>query len=607
VEGLDVPVIPAHLDQVWGSIFSFKDGRFFWKWPRRPPYPVTVSFGAPLRPTTNTRELREAVQELESEAFRFRANAQGLLQTQFIRTAKRRWFSFCAADTTGVELSFGNALIATMLFSRWLRKHCAGERAVAVLLPASVGGLVANAAILFAGKTPVNLNFTGGREAMVSAIEQCGIRTVLTSRVFLERAQLEVLPGMQYMEEIRKSFGARQKLPVALMALLCPTPLLQRRYRRNQHPDDMATIIFSSGSTGPPKGVMLSHRNILSNIEGIRQVIHINSTDRIVGVLPLFHSFGFSVTLWLPLVTGVGAVYHPNPTDAKTIGEITEKYRGTILVSTPTFYSGYIRRCSTKQFATLRYAIAGAEKLRPQIANEFKDKFGKELLEGYGCTELSPVVSVNVPDVIYGGDKQIGNKPGTIGRPIPGVAVKVVDLDSGRPLRRGEEGMLLVKGPNLMLGYLGRPELTAEVIRDGWYVTGDIASIDEDGFIRITDRLARFSKIGGEMVPHSKLEEAINASLGHVGCAVTAMPDEQKGEKLIVFHTADGISANEIWEKLNRSELPKLWLPKRENIHYVPALPVLGSGKIDLKAVKGMALERAAKEPQPNSTEKAKQ
>jgi acyl-[acyl-carrier-protein]-phospholipid O-acyltransferase/long-chain-fatty-acid--[acyl-carrier-protein] ligase len=407
---------------------------------------------------------------------------------------------------------------------------------------------------------------------------------------------------MQYMEEIRKSFGPGQKLPVALIAFLCPTRLLQRRYKRNQRPDDMATVIFSSGSTGPPKGVMLSHRNILSNIEGIRQVIHINSSDRIVGVLPLFHSFGFSVTLWLPLVTGVGAVYHPNPTDAKTIGEITEKYRGTILVSTPTFYSGYIRRCSPKQFATLRYTIAGAEKLRPQIANEFREKFGKELLEGYGCTELSPVVSVNIPDVIYGEDKQIGNKPGTIGRPIPGVAVKVVDLDTGRPLRRGEQGMLLVKGANLMLGYLGRPELTAEVIRDGWYVTGDIASIDEDGFIRITDRLARFSKIGGEMVPHSKLEEAINESLGQIGSAVTAVPDEQKGEKLVVFHTADGVSATEIWEKLNQSELPKLWIPKRENIHYVSALPVLGSGKIDLKAVKSLALERATKDSQPDGT-----
>jgi acyl-[acyl-carrier-protein]-phospholipid O-acyltransferase/long-chain-fatty-acid--[acyl-carrier-protein] ligase len=601
VEGLDVPVIPVHLDQLWGSVFSFKDGRFFWKRPRRLRYTVTVSFGKPLRPTTNTQELRQAVQELESNAAHFRASAHDLLHARFIRTAKRRWFSFCAADTTGAELSFGRALIGTMLFSRWVRKHCAGERTVAVLLPASVGGLVANAALLFAGKTPVNLNFTAGREAMLSAIEQCGIRTVLTSRTFLSRAQLDALPGMQYMEDVRKNFGPLQKLPVTAAAFLLPARLLQRHYTRKQRPEDLATVIFSSGSTGAPKGVMLSHRNILSNIESISQVIHFDSADRIVGVLPFFHSFGFSVTLWLPLVAGLGAVYHPNPTDAKTIGEITQKYQGTILLSTPTFYSGYIRRCSPEQFATLRYAIAGAEKLRPQIADEFKERFGKELLEGYGCTELSPVVSVNVPDVVYGDFQQTGNKRGTIGRPVPGVAVKVVDLDTGRALPCGEEGMLMVKGPNLMLGYLGRADLTAQAIRDGWYVTGDIACMDEDGFIRITDRLARFSKIGGEMVSHSKIEEAINESVGHVGCVVTAVPDEHKGEKVVVFYTQNGFSPDELWERLNRSDLPKLWIPKRENIHHIPALPVLGSGKIDLKTVKAMALQRTTEASAKNS------
>jgi acyl-[acyl-carrier-protein]-phospholipid O-acyltransferase/long-chain-fatty-acid--[acyl-carrier-protein] ligase len=270
-------------------------------------------------------------------------------------------------------------------------------------------------------------------------------------------------------------------------------------------------------------------------------------------------------------------------------------------LSTPTFYSGYIRRCSPEQFATLRYAIAGAEKLRPQIANEFKEKFGKELLEGYGCTELSPVVSVNVPDVAYGDVQQIGNKPGTIGRPLPGVAVKVVDLDTGRALPCGEQGMLMVKGPNLMLGYLGRADLTGQAIRDGWYVTGDIACIDEDGFIRITDRLARFSKIGGEMVPHSKIEEAINASVGHVGCVVTAVPDEHKGEKVVVFYTQNGLSPDELWERLNRSDLPKLWIPKRDNIHHIPALPVLGSGKVDLKTVNAMALQRTTEASARNS------
>jgi acyl-[acyl-carrier-protein]-phospholipid O-acyltransferase/long-chain-fatty-acid--[acyl-carrier-protein] ligase len=597
VQGLEVPIIPVHLDQLWGSIFSFKKGRFFWKWPRRLPYSVTVSFGQPRPPTTSAQELRLAVQELESNAAYFRASAHDLLHERFIRTAKRHWFSFCAVDTTGAQLSFGKALVAAMLFSRWVRSHCTAEQNVSLLLPASVGGLVANAAVLLAGKVPVNLNFTAGRDAMLSAMAQCGVKTVLTSRAFLSKAQLDPVPGMQFLEEIRTSFTPLDKLRAALTAFLVPTPLLRHHYTRNQSPEQLATVIFSSGSTGAPKGVMLSHRNILSNIESIGQVIHFSSTDRIVGMLPFFHSFGFAVTLWLPLVEGLGAVYHPNPIDAKTIGEITEKYKGTILLSTPTFYSSYIRRCSPEQFATLRYAIAGAEKLRPQIASDFKDKFGMDLLEGYGCTELSPVVSVNVPDVVYGEDKQIGNKPGTVGRPIPGVAVKVVDLDTGRPLACGREGMLLVKGPNLMLGYLGRPELTAEVIRDGWYVTGDIASIDEDGFIRITDRLSRFSKIGGEMVPHTRVEEAINQVLGEIACVVTAVSDQQKGEKLVVFYSHNGVAPDELWEKLNRSDLPKLWLPKRENIHPIPAIPVLGSGKVDLKTVKAMARERHDTEP----------
>jgi acyl-[acyl-carrier-protein]-phospholipid O-acyltransferase/long-chain-fatty-acid--[acyl-carrier-protein] ligase len=338
---------------------------------------------------------------------------------------------------------------------------------------------------------------------------------------------------------------------------------------------------------------MLSHRNILANIESVRQVIHFTPSDRLMGVLPLFHSFGFSISLWLPLVTGFGAVYHPNPMDAKTIGETVQKYKATFLVSTPTFYAGYMRRCTPQEFASLRYAIAGAEKLREQIRKGFKEKYGLDLLEGYGCTELAPVVSVNVPDVIHGVERQIGHKPGTVGHPIPGVAVKVVDPETGRSLPCGQEGMLLAKGPNRMLGYLGQPELTEQVVRDGWYVTGDIASLDEDGFVSITDRLSRFSKIGGEMVPHMRIEEVINEILGSASSVVTALPDEQRGEKLVAFYAQNGMTKEELWDKLNQSDLPKLWIPKRENLFLIDTLPLLGSGKVDLKKVKAMASERA--------------
>jgi acyl-[acyl-carrier-protein]-phospholipid O-acyltransferase/long-chain-fatty-acid--[acyl-carrier-protein] ligase len=295
----------------------------------------------------------------------------------------------------------------------------------------------------------------------------------------------------------------------------------------------------------------------------------------------------------LPLLAGFGAVYHPNPTDAKTIGETVQKYQATLMISTPTFFVSYWRRCTKEQFASLRYLIAGAEKLREQIAKGYREKFGLTILEGYGCTELAPVVAVNTPDVIDGADKQIGHKPGTVGHPIPGVAAKIVDPDSGVPLGSGAEGLLLIKGPNVMLGYLNQESLTDQALRRGWYVTGDIASIDEDGFITITDRLSRFSKIGGEMVPHMKIEETINQVLGNAASAVTAVADPQRGEKLVAFYAQNGISRDELWNKLNQTDLPKLWIPKRENLYSIDAIPILGSGKADLKKLQALAMERA--------------
>ncbi|HSF56926.1 MAG TPA: acyl-[ACP]--phospholipid O-acyltransferase [Candidatus Binatia bacterium] len=593
VEGTSFPIIPVHLDQLWGSIFSFKEGRFFWKRPKLLPYPVTVSFGAPLPPTASVQEVRQAVLELESQAFEYRRATHGLLHARFIRTAKRHWSSLCMADTTGTELSFGKALIGGMLLSRWLRKHATNDSMVGILLPASAGGALANIAVFLAGKVPVNLNFTSGQEAMVAAIRQCEIKTILTSRVFLSKANVSEMPGMVFLEEIRQTFTSIQKLLALLSAFLFPSRILEHHYSKNQKSQDLATVIFSSGSTGTPKGVMLSHHNILTNIESVCQVIHFSPNDRIMGVLPFFHSFGFSISLWLPLIVGFAAVYHPNPMDAKTIGETVQKYRATFLISTPTFYAGYMRRCTVDEFASLRYAVAGAEKLREQIRKGFKDQYALDLLEGYGCTELAPVVSVNLPDVLDAPEPQTGYKPGTVGHPIPGVAVKVVDPDTGQSLSAGQEGLLVAKGANVMLGYLGEPELTNQVLRDGWYITGDIASLDEDGFITITDRISRFSKIGGEMVPHMKIEEVVNTILGEAASVVTALPDEQKGEKLVAFYTRNGMSVDELWDRLNRSDLPKLWIPKRENIHCIDSIPLLGSGKVDLKKVKRLAAEKA--------------
>ena len=589
VEGLDVPVIPVHLDRLWGSIFSFEGGRFIWKWPRRVPYPVTVSFGRPMPPTSTASEVRQAIQELGSDAATYRKSGRDLLPLRFIRSAKKNWRKFAMADSSGRELTYGRALAASLLLADWVRKHCPAEEMVGLLLPPSTGGALANLGVTLAGKAPVNLNFTAGAEAMNSAIQQCAIRTILTSRLLLAKLRMEAPAGAVFVEEIVKETSAFAKLRALAIARLAPARLL---VARNLTPDSLATVIFSSGSTGTPKGVMLSHYNIISNIDAMAQVFWIGPRDRIIGVLPFFHSFGLTVTIWLPLLSGCGVAYHPNPTDARAIGELVAKYKGTFLLSTPTFCAGYARKCTRQEFETLRFVLVGAEKLREPVAKVFAEAFGRELLEGYGCTEMSPAVAVNRPDFHAGKDTQIGNKPGTVGHPLPGVAVRVVSPATFELLPANQEGLLLVKGPNRMLGYLGQPERTAEALRDGWYVTGDIGAVDDEGFIRITDRLSRFSKIGGEMVPHLKVEEAIYRIIGDAPCSVTGIPDEQKGERLAVLYTRPDIVPAELWKRM--AGLPPLWRPKRESIFQVDAIPALGTGKVDLRRVRSTAQELAA-------------
>ncbi len=594
VEGLDVPVIPVHLDRLWGSIFSFEGGRFFWKWPRRLPYPVTVSFGSPMPACSAPHEVRQAILELGSDAAAHRKNSGDLLQLRFVRSAKKNWSKFAMADSSGRELSYGRALAGSLLLADWVKKRCATEEMVGLLLPASVGGALANLGVTLAGKVAVNLNFTAGREAMTSAIEQCRLRTILTSRLLLAKIRMEPTGEMVFLEDILKGTSAWAKLRALWIARLAPARLLVAWYGGwKQTPDSLATVIFSSGSTGTPKGVMLSHYNVVSNIEAMAQVYWIGPRDRIVGVLPFFHSFGFTVTIWLPLLAGCGVAYHPNPTDGQAIGELVAKYKGTFLLSTPTFCASYARKCARQEFATLRFVLVGAEKLRDSVARTFAEAFDRELLEGYGCTEMSPVVAVNVPDYRAGKDTQTGNKRGTVGHPLPGVAVKVVNPATFESLPPNQEGLLLVKGANRMLGYLGQPERTSEALRDGWYVTGDIGAIDDEGFIRITDRLSRFSKIGGEMVPHLKVEEAIYRVLGDCPCCVTGIPDEQKGERLAVLYASPDVTPRDLWRRLSDTDLPRLWLPKRESVFQVAALPALGTGKIDLRQVKTTAQELA--------------
>jgi acyl-[acyl-carrier-protein]-phospholipid O-acyltransferase/long-chain-fatty-acid--[acyl-carrier-protein] ligase len=594
VAGLDVPIVPVYLDRVWGSVFSFKGGRFFWKRPERLPYPVTIAWGRHLQSSATASQVRQAITELGTEAIGARRTDVDRLHLAFVAAARRHWRRFAVADTTGQELTYGRTLIGAFALGRVLERRTRGQEMVGTLLPASAGAALTNIALGFADRIPVNLNFTIGSEALSAAIAQADITTIVTSKRFLGKAGLAEMPGMIFLEDLRGEVTGADKLAALVNARFTPLRLLRRRHTTTSKTGvPLATIIFSSGSTGVPKGVMLTHRNVLSNVDSLAQIFPMSPADVFIGVLPFFHSFGFTGTFWFPLLQGAGVVYHPNPMDAKTIGEVAGKYKATMLISTPTFCNGYVRRCTKEQFAHIKYAIVGAEKLREPLATEFSEKYGVELLEGYGSTEMAPVVAVNRPDIIDGVEAQIGRKFGSVGHPIPGVAARVVDRDTGAPLGPDEEGLLLVKGPNMMAGYLHAPERTADAIRDGWYVTGDIAKIDEDGFIFITDRLSRFSKIGGEMVPHVKVEDAINVILGQIGCAVTAIPDATKGERLVAFYTRPDLTPDALWEQLNATDLPRLWLPRRDSLIPIDAIPTLGTGKVDLRKVKQLALERS--------------
>lgn len=599
-----VPVIPVYIDQMWGSVFSYSDGRFFWKLPRRLPYPATVIFGKPLPPTVKTAEVRAAIQKLAADSSIARASTRRPVHREFIRMACRHPFRPCLIDELngGKLFRYGHALAGSYLLARLLRVRLADASLVGLWLPPSVGGVFANVAVALLGKTAVNLNYTSSAAVVQSAIRQCGIRHVLTSRAFTAKVPLDAGPGVEhiYLEDFRGNVTLRSRLAAFGAVLLLPRFALERWVlgTADHRADQLVGVIFSSGSTGDPKGVMLSHRNLAANTESIVQAIDPGPRDRLLGILPFFHSFGFTVTMWVPLQVGASLVFHPDPRQAKEIGEICRKHRCTILLTTPTFLRFCLRRCQPGDFDSLRILICGAEKLPPSLAEEFKARFGVLPLEGYGCTELSPVAAANVPDWHEGERVQIGNKPGTIGQPLPGIAARVVNPDTFATLAPGQEGLLMMYGGNVMQGYLGRPEATRDVIRDGWYCTGDIARIDEDGYVTITDRLSRFSKIGGEMVPHQKIEDELHIILGtnERAVVVTAVPDERRGERLVVLHTPlnGGHDARRLWQALNTRGLPNLWVPAERDFMEVAELPVLGTGKLDLKRVREIAFERVA-------------
>ncbi len=602
VEGTSVPVIPTYLDELWGSIFSYHGGKFFWKWPRRWPYPFTIMFGEPLHDANDVRHVRQAVEELGVQAVTHRKSAL-IPARQFLRASRKARFRSKVADSAGADITGGKLLTGALAFRRVLERSVLAhdEQMVGVLLPPSAGGAIVNATLSLMGKVAVNLNYTLSDEVLNFCIKEAGIKHVITSQKFLEKKPMNLDAEVVFAEDLKTQITGVDKLASLVSAFVEPICLLERRLGLTKiDPDSIMTIIFTSGSTGEPKGVMLSHRNVGSNIASANQLYQISKNDALLGILPFFHSFGYSLMLWLPLTLDPKGVYHFNPLDGRMVGKLCEKHKITIIAATPTFLKTYLKRCTKEQMATMDVAIVGAEKLPQQLADEFHEKFGIWPTEGYGTTELSPLAAANVPDHRSNATlpEQSGSKMGTIGRPIPNVMARIVDLDSGEELPQGEAGLMHIRGPNVMLGYLNRPEKTAEVIKDGWYNTGDIAFIDDEGFITITGRLSRFSKIGGEMVPHIRIEEEINklvddpdAEEATIRIAVTAVPHEQKGERIIVLHRELNKSVDEILKALSAAGMPNLWLPSADSFLLVDEIPLLGTGKLDLQGVKQRAMD----------------
>ncbi|MEZ6057273.1 MAG: acyl-[ACP]--phospholipid O-acyltransferase [Planctomycetaceae bacterium] len=604
IDGTDAPVIPANIHGLWGSIFSFHGGKFFWKRPRVFPYPVTVAFGEPMHDPKDVHSVRSEVERLGTEAELMDKQQRLIPVRQFIRQCKSSKRRLKIADSSGLELTGGRLLTASLAMRRTLRRTAIseGEKNVGVLLPPAGGAALANLALALDQRVAVNLNYTLSDDVLNHCVKAAGIKHVLTSRKFLEKKPV-ALEGAEwiYLEDIKEQMSLVDKACSLVGTYMLPAGLLDRLLGLHKvDVDDTLTIIFTSGSTGEPKGVVLSHANIASNIAAVDQLLALTADDCLMGVLPFFHSFGYAICLWLVMSFDPKVVYHYNPLDAKMIGKLAEKYRMTILLATPTFLRMYLRRCEPEQFKSLDMVVVGAEKLPIDLGEEFQKKFNVFPTEGYGTTELSPVAAANVPDHRSHGTHQVGTKPGTVGRPLPGVSAKIVDPDTFAERGQNVEGLLLIKGANVMRGYLDQPEKTAEVIRDGWYVTGDFAKIDADGFITITGRMSRFSKIGGEMVPHIRIEEELLRLTADSECddddamirlVVTAVPDPAKGERLVVLHRPLSCSVEEALRRLSEAGLPNLWLPSKDSFREVPDIPLLGTGKLDLRAVKQLALD----------------
>lgn len=604
LQGTGAPVVPVCLHGLWGSIFSYFDGKFFWKWPRALRYPVSVLFGEPIAQVESAEQVSQRVRELGMMAVEQHRDHELNPARTFLRTCRRRANHAKMADSTGVELTGRKLLASVLALGQVLRRNVLkpDEAHVGIMLPPTVACAVANVAVTLSRRVTVNLNYTMSEADLRFCVREAGVKHVLTSRKMLEKKPVDLGVEFVFLEDLKLQVTWFDKLRAALGAYVLPVSWTDWGLGLHQiHGDDPITVIFTSGSTGEPKGVVLSHHNVRATCHAADQIFQINQSDVVLGVVPIFHSLGYLATLWLPLSVDPKVVYHVNPLDARQIGELAEKHKATIFFATPTFLRTYLKRCTKEQFSHLDLVVVGAEKLPVDLATQFQEKFGVLPTEGYGATETTGPAAVNIPDHRCEMVEQKGTKLGTVGRPLPDVVIRAVDPETRAPLAVNAEGLIEIKGYNIMLGYLNRPDKTAAVIRDGWYNTGDMGFVDDEGFVHITGRMSRFSKIGGEMVPHLKIEECLlkilesadGEDLGPL-LAVTAVPDSKRGERIIVLHRKLTKDVGTILKELGDCQLPNLWMPDADAFIEVDAIPMLGTGKVDLKGIKSLAAERCA-------------
>ncbi|TWU34460.1 AMP-binding protein [Novipirellula artificiosorum] len=610
-KGTDAPVVPMWLDGMWGSLFSFSGGKLFWKRPTQLRRRLTLYIGTPQPNGTPLELIRSQVQQLGARATIEHRDAFPVLARRIIRVWRRRGRRLQCADSLGTEVSARDMLVRVLVLRRLLRREVLSkdEAYVGILLPPSVAGVAANVALALDRRITANLNYTVSSDVMNHCIADTGIKHVLTSEKFLSKLDLKLDAKTVALDSLREKITTLDKVVGFLQARLLPARVLDWWLGLGRiDKDDLLTIIFTSGSTGMPKGVMLSQANISHNVDAIERAIKLDDRDVVLGILPFFHSFGYAVTLWAVNTLGPAGVYHFNPLDSRQIGKLVQRYQATVLLGTPTFLRSYLRRVSPEQFKSLDVVVAGAEKMPADLFDEFEKKFGVRPIEGYGTTELSPLVSVNIPPSRSNAVYQSDRLEGSVGRPLPGISAKIVSPDDGTERRAGEDGMLLVTGPNVMRGYANQSELTEKAIQNGWYVTGDIANVDDQGFLHITGRLSRFSKIGGEMVPHVRIEDEL-AKLFSDGddndeedgqrVCVTAVPDLKKGERLVVLFKPPAKDYDEVRAALNKAGMPNLFIPSADSFLEVDRIPLLGTGKLDIKGAQVVALEHFGPKVEP--------